>query len=92
MIIVTSPEKPLELTSKGSVRRNVCLCKYESEIEELYKLVEESAQSGPQVPAEWTSESTLDFVRAVVHNVMEQQLDDNVDLFQHGCDRFACFF
>jgi hypothetical protein len=89
MIIVTSPEKPLELTAKGSIRRNICLAKYDSEIEELYMAVEDSSQSGPQPPAEWTPESTLDFVEAVVHKVTEQHLDVNDDLFQHGCDRYA---
>ena len=35
MILVTNPAKPLELTAKGSVRRSVCLAKYDEEIEEI---------------------------------------------------------
>ena len=87
MIIVTNPEKPLELTAKGSVRRNICIAKYETEIEELYRAVEESSQIGIKPPAEWTPESMLDFVQTIVHKVMGQPVGETDDLFQNGCDR-----
>lgn len=37
MILIVDPAKPLELTAKGTARRNVCLAKYEDEIETIYE-------------------------------------------------------
>lgn len=87
MIIVSDPSKPIELTAKGSARRNFCLSQYGQEIEELYRVVEESSQSGPPPPTEWSRESTLDYIRGLVQDVLQQPLQDTDDLFQHGCDR-----
>lgn len=36
MIVVTSAEKPLEHTPKGTARRGVCLKLYEAEIDAVY--------------------------------------------------------
>ncbi|KAI0657838.1 acetyl-CoA synthetase-like protein [Cubamyces menziesii] len=41
MILVTSPEKPLEHTPKGTPRRGVCIKLYADEIEQLYAKQEE---------------------------------------------------
>lgn len=40
MIVVTSAEKPLEHTPKGTARRGVCLKLYEAEIDALYAAAE----------------------------------------------------
>ena len=89
MIIVTSPDKPFELTPKGTVRRKVTLAQYEQEVDDLYRRVEESSQSGATVPTEWTPESTLDFVHSVVQRVLQYPaLTETDDLFKLGCDRW----
>jgi hypothetical protein len=89
MILVTDPDKPLELTAKGSARRNICLAKYEIEIDELYRAIEESSLDAPEPPSEWTPETTLEYVRAIVYAALQQSLEETDDFFQHGCDRYA---
>ncbi|KAI9059896.1 acetyl-CoA synthetase-like protein [Trametes sanguinea] len=41
MIIITSPEKPLDRTPKGNARHKVCVERYAEEIETLYAIVED---------------------------------------------------
>ena len=65
MIIVADPTKPLELTAKGSARRNVCLAKYEREIEELYRTAEEATEGAPYPPTEWTPVRSGQRLRAI---------------------------
>ncbi|VDC04878.1 unnamed protein product [Peniophora sp. CBMAI 1063] len=86
MILVASPDKPLELTAKGNPRRNICLAAYEKEIETIYSNVEESSNVGPEPPALWTPVETLDYIRAVVKTIMGQDLGDGDELFSLGCD------
>jgi hypothetical protein len=87
MILVTKPDKPLELTAKGTPRRGVCLAIYEKEIEDLYNELEHSTQTEHKSPSEWTPEATLTFTRDVVLRNMMFPVSDEDDLFQNGCDR-----
>jgi hypothetical protein len=89
MIIVTEDSKPMELTAKGTARRNYMLKRYEEEIDSLYKLVDSISDSGPSPPTEWTPDKTLRFVRAVVLHFLEHSVADQDDLFQQGCDRYT---
>lgn len=89
MILVASPEKPFLYTPKGSIRRQVTLKEYDSEIEALYMSIEESSQGDIAAPTEWNPESTLEFVRKTVHSVLKADITDEDDLFQYGCDRFV---
>jgi hypothetical protein len=93
MILVTHPDKPLELTAKATPRRGVCLKAYAQEIENLYDEIERSSQTEQRPPEIWTAESVLEFVRGVVHHVMTSvQVGDDDDLFSNGCDRYVSFF
>ncbi|TFK32327.1 acetyl-CoA synthetase-like protein [Crucibulum laeve] len=85
MIIVTSPEKPLEFTPKGTPRRQVCLVSYANEIEAAYIAVESSSQANTS-PNVWTDLSTLYFIRYAVKAVVKAPCSDEDDLFQQGCD------
>lgn len=87
MILIASPAKPLELTAKGSTRRNVCLTMYENEIEAIYRDVDDSSHVGPEPPASWTFDTISEFVRAVVENVMHRAVEESSELFSLGCDR-----
>lgn len=88
MIMVTSPDKPLEYTAKGTPRRQVCIAAYTEEIDALYKRVEESSQTDLAPPREWTPESTHEYVAGVVRKVMKnEKIHDDDDIFQNGCDR-----
>ncbi|KZV64362.1 acetyl-CoA synthetase-like protein [Peniophora sp. CONT] len=86
MILVASPEKPVELTAKGTPRRQVTLAAYSREIEELYETVKNASQTDMESPAEWTEQATLDFIRGAVGRVMRDAVEDDDDLFQFGCD------
>ncbi|OJT05247.1 hypothetical protein TRAPUB_3954 [Trametes pubescens] len=50
MIVVTSAEKPLEHTPKGTARRGVCLKLYEAEIDALYAAEADVAPEHRQFP------------------------------------------
>ncbi|CDO69440.1 hypothetical protein BN946_scf184791.g35 [Trametes cinnabarina] len=50
MIIVTSPNKPLEYTAKGTPRRGVCLRLYEDEIDSLYSSAADTSPQNQQFP------------------------------------------
>jgi hypothetical protein len=91
MILVASPSKPFQYTSKGSIRRQVTLDLYTAEIEAVYASVEESTQTDIAAPVEWTPELARDFVRKVVHSVLNTPVSDQDDFFQHGCDRCVTF-
>ncbi|RPD56588.1 acetyl-CoA synthetase-like protein [Lentinus tigrinus ALCF2SS1-7] len=86
MILVTSPNKPLEYNAKGLPRRAPNLRQYHDEIEALYVEVERSAQTDIVAPATWDPETTRSFVDAVVEKVMQKRVPEYVDLFRHGCD------
>ena len=87
MIIVASPSKPFVYTAKMTARRQAILKEYDSEINALYDTVEKASQVDIPVPTEWTPSQSLDYVRHVLHKIMAQKVADNVDIFQHGCDR-----
>lgn len=92
MIVVTSPEKPLTYTAKGTIRRQACLNEYEAEINAAYDAVAESSQSHIRVPDTWNVEDIEDYVSRVVTEVMEEpegKLDHHQDLFEVGLDRWV---
>jgi hypothetical protein len=92
MILVTHPDKPLELTAKATPRRGICLKAYAQEISDLYDEIERSSQTEQRPPEIWTTGSTLEFVRGVVHHVMVSiRVGDDDDLFSNGCDRYVDF-
>lgn len=90
-ILVTSPSKPVQMTPKGTPRRQVTLKQYTQEIEELYDAIKEASQTELSPPEEWTESATLEFVRATVNLAMNAAIRDEDDLFQYGCDRYVCF-
>jgi hypothetical protein len=87
MILVTSPAKPFSFTAKGTMRRQAIVKDYEPEIEALYKSIEESSQGEITAPTEWSTESTLEFMRKTVQTVLNNSVKDDDDFFQYGCDR-----
>ncbi|KAL6306740.1 hypothetical protein BKA93DRAFT_894740 [Sparassis latifolia] len=86
MILVANPSKPFTYTAKNTARRQAIINLYEDEINEAYNLVEESAQDNIPVSSHWDVVAAREFVRAVVVKVLGRNIDDDDDLFQHGCD------
>jgi len=72
-----------------TARRQAILKDYDNEINALYDVVEQTSQVDIPSPSEWTPSQSLDYVRRVVHKVMKQTVADGIDIFQHGCDRYA---
>ncbi|KIM78762.1 hypothetical protein PILCRDRAFT_10982 [Piloderma croceum F 1598] len=86
MVLAASPSKPFTYTAKGTPRRQAILNDYKTEIEALYATVDETAQPQVPLPPNWSDSNALEFVRATVSNVMNQDIEDEDDFFQHGCD------
>ena len=92
MILVTSPDKPLLYTPKGTLRRKVTLGQYTEEIDALYSNVDESAQEDIPGPTDWSLVNTEEFVRKVIEKTMKisgQNLTESADLFEFGLDRYV---
>lgn len=89
MILVSTPRKPFVLTAKLTPRRHAVIAQYEPEIDALYDAVEEVAQAAKNFPNEWTEQSSLEFARSLVGNILRDPVRDGDDIFQHGCDRFG---
>lgn len=87
MVLITNPSKPLHLTAKGTLRRNIILDEYQREIEELYASVETCTWTDAAPPTTWDQANTTAFVRAVVHNTLRHPIDDNADIFRDSGDR-----
>ncbi|KAM5541012.1 hypothetical protein V8D89_005323 [Ganoderma adspersum] len=87
MIMLTSPNKPLEYTAKGTPRRQICIKAYTDEIDALYKRVEESSQVDLPPPRNWTPTTVRQFVEDVVKKVTKNDaIKPDDDLFLQGCD------
>ncbi|KAI0773189.1 acetyl-CoA synthetase-like protein [Trametes elegans] len=84
MILVAS--KPFQLNVKGYPRRGIILKEYQDKIEQLYKEVEQSAQSNISAPEIWDTPSTLTFIRAVVEQTLRRSLSKDADIFRSGGD------
>lgn len=89
MILVASPSKPFTYTAKAMARRQAVINDYDPEINAVYGAVAETTRTDAPVPNGWKLPQTLDFVRNIVKKVLTQSVDDEDDLFQHGCDRFV---
>lgn len=89
MIIVSTPEKPFTYTPKNTPRRQAIINEYEDEINATYEAVEDSTQPELSAPSNWDAKSTLEFMRDVIQRVMDVPLEDEDDVFLHGCDRYA---
>jgi hypothetical protein len=87
MILVASLSKPIEVTAKGTPRRQAVLEIYAQEIARIYSAVEDSFQKNLAAPIDFDIFSSLEFVRKVVGEVMPELPADDADIFQHGCDR-----
>ncbi|OBZ65571.1 Polyketide synthase HetM [Grifola frondosa] len=86
MILVASPSKPFSYTAKGTPRRGMIVGAYKEEIEALYDSMDLSSQSDIPIPSSWIGDEPLKFVRSVIERAMRADLQDDQDIFQHGCD------
>lgn len=89
MIIVSTPSKPFTYTGKMTARRPAIIADYEPEIEALYAAVEATTRTLVAFPPSWTPEASLVFARTLIGSVLKQEVSDEDDVFQHGCDRFV---
>ncbi|KAF8510926.1 hypothetical protein BU17DRAFT_55015 [Hysterangium stoloniferum] len=87
MIIVSHPERPLEVTTKLTPRRSVILTTYKNEISAAYIAASISKYS-ICVPSTWSPHQIIILVRSVVHAVMARStpINDDDDIFENGGD------
>lgn len=95
MVIIADPIRPLAYTPKGTPKRGVILDAYEKEIEDVYASFEETIPLNFPIPSTWTHASILELCRAVVQTVMSENVNDiqdDIDIFQLGCDRYLSIY
>ncbi|EKM52305.1 uncharacterized protein PHACADRAFT_260612 [Phanerochaete carnosa HHB-10118-sp] len=94
MIIVTSPDKPLPRAAKGTVIRFQTIQLYSEEINELYKTVDNSADTrGIAPPASWSVEDIEPWLishAASINNGTE--ISPSRDMFDQGFDSLHATF
>jgi hypothetical protein len=88
MIIVATPSKPFTYTGKGTARRPAIIALYEDEINMLYSTFPASSSTVVDVPKLSSIEETTAFVRQVVVTVLDKEVTEDANIFQHGCDRY----
>ncbi|KAJ7191755.1 hypothetical protein B0H12DRAFT_1039746 [Mycena haematopus] len=86
MILVAKPNKPFTYTAKTTVRRQAVIADYEDEIATLYDVVDETAALNIPPLLNWDAKSIHEFVRNAIFSVLDTDLGDHDDIFQHGCD------
>ncbi|KDQ07647.1 hypothetical protein BOTBODRAFT_180516 [Botryobasidium botryosum FD-172 SS1] len=86
MIVVSAPSKPFLYTPKGSVKRQVIVKMYETEIDAAYEAVEDASQTNIEPPTTWDYPNVRDFIEKVVSSVLGRGLADDDDIFQYGAD------
>ena len=89
MILVASLSKPFTYTAKATARRQAVIADYDPEIRALYDAITETTRSDIPVPKDWEQPQTMHFVRNIVKKVLTKRVNDEDDIFQHGCDRYA---
>ena len=87
MILVALPSKPFTYTAKATPLRQAIIADYDHEIRALYDAVTNTIQIDVPVPKDWNQLQALNFVRNVVRKLLKKTVDDEDDIFQHGCDR-----
>ncbi|KAL4071516.1 hypothetical protein V8B97DRAFT_1960480 [Scleroderma yunnanense] len=95
MILVTSTDKPMLRTGKGTVMKKASINHYEPEINALYQSVEASTTAGIEVPlpSEWKPSEVKDWL--MVHATMvnsDTPVNPEVDLFEQGFDSLSATF
>ncbi|KAI6156286.1 putative nonribosomal peptide synthetase [Pisolithus thermaeus] len=94
-ILVTSRDKPVLRTGKGTVTKKATLSLYESEIDLLYGTVEASATAGIEapLPSERATPNVEDWLVAHATAVNSDEfVDPDVDLFEQGFDSLSATF
>ena len=89
MIIVTYPDRPIQLTAKGTLKRKTMLEEYADDITEVYKAVDDSSLKDVAPPVTWSVEESTDYIHRVVEKVLEKPIGKDDDLFQYGVDRYV---
>jgi hypothetical protein len=89
MVLVADPKRPFSYTAKRTARRGVVVRAYEHEIELAYEAFEESSQPSFPTPDTWDPDECHRFARNLTENVIRHHLNDDDDIFQHGCDRYV---
>ncbi|KAG6888349.1 hypothetical protein C0995_009042 [Termitomyces sp. Mi166 len=93
MILITSKDKPLPRTGKGTVMRKMALKAYDDEIEGLYATVEQSAKGEEVVPpVTWEHENVQAWLLEQATDIHSGKVFEvSKDLFEQGFDSATIF-
>lgn len=88
LVLLESPTKPFRLSDKGTVRNRDTLDLYRREIEQAYHNISdgEPGISSLTVPVPLDIKSIRSFVKSLVSEYIDQDIDDDDDFFASGLD------
>ncbi|CAA7263092.1 unnamed protein product [Cyclocybe aegerita] len=91
MILLTSKDKPLPRSGKGTVMRKLAVKVYADEIEALYNTVESTQTIGNiEAPTEWNVESVTQWIVAQLQDLLHgKTVQPTEDLFEQGLDSLS---
>ncbi|KAG8221462.1 acetyl-CoA synthetase-like protein [Butyriboletus roseoflavus] len=91
MILITTPEKPILRTPKGSIQKKVTIKAYGAEIDALYDAVESASQSnGLAGPLVWTADVLEGWLMEHANAIScGHSIKASTDLFAQGFDSLS---
>ncbi|KAH7890585.1 acetyl-CoA synthetase-like protein [Phlebopus sp. FC_14] len=95
MVLITSRDKPMARSAKGTVQTKATLKAYESEIDALYNLVEGTSQSpfSSGGPSAWTTEALESWLTKHASAISSgRHIDSNIDVFSQGFDSLSATY
>lgn len=73
MILVTSPNKPLFRTPKSTIMRKASLRSYESEIEQIYTVVDDSKGNDIKPPSIWDIDGIQEWLTGNILDLLDRR-------------------
>ncbi|KAF8995049.1 hypothetical protein BDQ17DRAFT_1430659 [Cyathus striatus] len=88
MIILTTLDKPIPTTDKGTIKRNQLLALYEKEIQDAYSEQNLGSQESDIVtPKDWTYQNCIEFLKELINKMLPIPVkDETSNIFDYGCD------
>ncbi|KAJ7731236.1 putative aminoadipate reductase [Mycena metata] len=94
MILITQPDRPMVHSPKGTVIKKSTIALYQQDIENLYLMIETSANAGSDIdpPSSWTPSELEPWLKIHAALVAGKDLRGGRDLFDQGFDSLNATF
>lgn len=88
MIVVADPMRPFLFTPKGTIRRQLMLKDYQTDIANLYLTKESHSSDEVPLPESKGSDDCTSYMSKVVQSLLGRVAGIDEDIFQLGVDRY----